>query len=338
MLHKNVYLQSLVYELPKIVVTTESIFNGLGETFSRLGIPASWVAALSGVNERRVWEADDSLIDIACRVAKSALDRSGLKPEDIGCVICTSVTKDFIEPAMACMVHEALGLSPSAVSFDISNACLAFINGMSYVGQMIDGGVIKAALLVDVENSRFVLEKTRNDMKTHDTDLADFSKRFAGLTLGSGAVAAVLTDGALNTANHRITGSVSLADTKYCRSCIGSLCEIVTDQTRLMKAGVELARRTWDVAAQTLGWTPEALKHFICHQVGASHIKLLFDTLKLDIGKAFQTFPFLGNVGPASAPITMAIAAERGIIKAGERVGIMGIGSGLNCSMMEIVW
>lgn len=338
MVHNNVYLQSLSYELPDNVVTTEAIFTSLGETFSRLGIPVSWIAALSGVNERRVWGKNDNLIDIACRVAKKALRESGLRAEDIGCVICTSVTKDFIEPAMACMVHEALGLPPSAISFDISNACLAFINGMSYMGQMIDQGIVKAALIVDVENSRFVLEKTVDDMKTSATSLADFSKRFAGLTLGSGAVAAVLTNKELADVSHRLIGHVALADTKYCRSCIGSLCEIVTDQTRLMKAGVDLARRTWEVAAQTLGWTPESLKHFICHQVGASHMKLLFETLKLDIGKAFQTFPFLGNVGPASAPITMAIAAERGIIKAGERVGIMGIGSGLNCSMMEIVW
>lgn len=105
-----------------------------------------------------------------------------------------------------------------------------------------------------------------------------------------------------------------------------------------MKAGIELANRTWKVAEQTLGWSADKLKHYICHQVGARHYRLLFETLGLDLAKSFQTFPFLGNVGPAAAPITLAIAAERGIIKPGEHVGIMGIGSGLNCAMMEIVW
>ena len=338
MLHNNVFLQSLAYELPPNIVTTEAIYKSLEATFERLGLPASWVSALSGVNERRLWNKNDDIVDIACRIAKKALDESGLKPEDIGGVICTSVSKEFIEPSMACMVHHALGLDPQAISYDISNACLAFINGMSYMGQMIDSGVIKAAIVVDVENSRFVLEKTVEDLRKNAVDLASFAKRFAGLTLGSGACAAVLTNRELSTKGHRLVGQVTLADTACCRQCIGSYSQINTDQTSLMKAGIELAYRTWKLAEKTLHWTRDGINQFICHQVGARHFGLLFERLGLDVKKTYQTFPFLGNVGPASAPITLAMAAERGIIKTGERVGIMGIGSGLNCSMMEILW
>ena len=115
--------------------------------------------------------------------------------------------------------------------------------------------------------------------------------------------------------------------------------DIITDQTSLMKAGIELAKRTWDLAAKTLAdWRPELIDQYICHQVGARHSRLLFETLGIENKKSFQTFPFLGNMGPASAPITLAMAAEKGVIKALSRVAVLGIGSGLNCSMMEIVW
>ena len=338
MLHSNVFLQSIAYELPDEVVTTRSLYERLAPTLKRLGIPGSWLSALSGVEERRLWPRGTKLADVASKAAKAALEKSGIAAEKIGCIICTSVSKEFLEPSLACMVHHDLGLKPEALNFDIANACLAFLNGISQMAQMIDSGLIEAALIVDAESSRDVVENTLRRMTTEATDIASFSKQFAGLTLGSGAVAAVITNGNNATSGHKIVGHVQLADTNYCRHCIGNLSEIITDQTSLMKAGIELASRTWKLASQTFGWTRDNVQQFICHQVGARHHQLLFEKLGLDKSKSFQTFPFLGNVGPASVPLTLALAAERGILSCGDRIGLMGIGSGLNCSMMEINW
>jgi 3-oxoacyl-[acyl-carrier-protein] synthase-3 len=43
-------------------------------------------------------------------------------------------------------------------------------------------------------------------------------------------------------------------------------------------------------------------------------------------------------VGPASVPITLCKARELGRLKPGARVGLLGIGSGLNCTMAEVRW
>ncbi len=48
------------------------------------------------------------------------------------------------------------------------------------------------------------------------------------------------------------------------------------------------------------------------------------------------TYPKLGNVGPAAIPITLASVQDE--LRAGDRVLCMGIGSGLNTSVTEIVW
>jgi len=45
--------------------------------------------------------------------------------------------------------------------------------------------------------------------------------------------------------------------------------------------------------------------------VGEGHHQLLYKALNLDRKKDFITFPFLGNVGSVSLPITAAIADER---------------------------
>ena len=60
--------------------------------------------------------------------------------------------------------------------------------------------------------------------------------------------------------------------------------------------------------------------------------------LGLDSEKVHRIYPHLGNIGPASVPIALANAVALGKVKDGDRVALLGIGSGLNCSMAEIVW
>jgi acyl-CoA:acyl-CoA alkyltransferase len=54
--------------------------------------------------------------------------------------------------------------------------------------------------------------------------------------------------------------------------------------------------------------------------------------------KDYTTFRFLGNMGTAALPVTAALADERGVLKPGQRVAWLGIGSGLNCMMMGVEW
>ena len=74
------------------------------------------------------------------------------------------------------------------------------------------------------------------------------------------------------------------------------------------------------------------------HQVSGSHTANLCQTLGLDTKKVLAIFPEFGNIGPASVPIVLSKAAESGRLQKGNRVALMGIGSGLNCSMAEVIW
>ena len=74
------------------------------------------------------------------------------------------------------------------------------------------------------------------------------------------------------------------------------------------------------------------------HQVSGTHTRLLCETLDLDPKKVHAIYPEFGNIGPASVPIVLSKARELGRLKKGARVGLMGIGSGLNCTMAEVRW
>jgi 3-oxoacyl-[acyl-carrier-protein] synthase-3 len=113
---------------------------------------------------------------------------------------------------------------------------------------------------------------------------------------------------------------------------------MVTDPRVLLSEGLKLAVKTFAAARVALGWVASELDQFVIHQVSKVHTESLVKLLGLDPDKVHTIYPEMGNIGPASVPIVLARAVELGKIQRGDRVAVLGIGSGLNCSMAEIVW
>jgi 3-oxoacyl-[acyl-carrier-protein] synthase-3 len=111
-----------------------------------------------------------------------------------------------------------------------------------------------------------------------------------------------------------------------------------TDPVGVLKHGVILGIETFAAFRQELGWSEQLPHKVICHQVGSAHQRTILESIGIDTSKDFTTYRFLGNIGTASLPITAAIAAERDFLQNGDKVGFLGIGSGLNCLMLGIEW
>ena len=175
-------------------------------------------------------------------------------------------------------------------------------------------------------------------MQAPGYDVGTLRKEFATLTLGSGAVAMILTRRDLHPEGHTFRGGLFRAATQHAGLCFGHADRMETDTQGLLRAGVDLAERTWQEAREILGWRPEVLDELVLHQVSKVHTGTLCHTLGLSVPKALLTFPTLGNVGPASVPLTLSKAVDAGRVRPGDRVALMGIGSGLNCAMFEVIW
>ncbi|AMV28928.1 PQB biosynthetic 3-oxoacyl-[acyl-carrier-protein] synthase III [Gemmata sp. SH-PL17] len=111
-----------------------------------------------------------------------------------------------------------------------------------------------------------------------------------------------------------------------------------THAGEVLKYGVELGNRTWQKFLAKFGWRSDYLDKVICHQVGAGHREAVLKGIGIPPEKDFSTFEYLGNIGTVSLPITAAIAEEREFLRPGDRVGFLGIGSGLNCLMLGLEW
>ncbi len=106
----------------------------------------------------------------------------------------------------------------------------------------------------------------------------------------------------------------------------------------MLKHGVDLGLRTWQAFPRKLGWASDQIDKVICHQVGAIHRDTILKALGISPDKDFSTFEYLGNMGTVSLPLTAALAEERDFLQPGDRVGFLGIGSGLNCLMLGLEW
>jgi acyl-CoA:acyl-CoA alkyltransferase len=111
-----------------------------------------------------------------------------------------------------------------------------------------------------------------------------------------------------------------------------------TDSVSVLKNGVVLGAETYRHVLNSMAWPPDKPDKIICHQVGASHQRTILESIGVPREKDFTTFPFLGNIGTVSLPITAAIADEREFLESGDKVGFFGIGSGLNCIMLGVEW
>lgn len=334
----NVVIQALVAIDAPIRVTSAEIEEQLQPTFKRLGIRGNLLEKVSGIAARRFWEEGTMPSDAATLAAEKAIEEAGIDREKIGVVINTSVCRDYLEPSTACIVHGKLGLSDHCMNFDMGNACLAFLNGMDAAARMLERGEIDYALVVNGESSRPITEATIKRLLGKGVTEQQFRAEFASLTLGSGGVAMILSRKEISPDGHAYLGSVSRAATQFSDLCHGQMDCMVTNTKVLLTEGLKLAAATFQVAKSVFNWVPAELDQVVIHQVSKVHTEALVKLLGLDINKVHAIYPEFGNIGPAAVPIALVKAAELGRLKKGDRVALLGIGSGLNCSMAEIIW
>jgi 3-oxoacyl-[acyl-carrier-protein] synthase-3 len=329
-----VSLLSVASTLPSRVTTSDDIESRLAGALSRLKLPSGLLQRVAGVRERRNWATGEDSDSATMSAGTRALAEAGIEASDLGLLINTSVTRKHLEPSVAVGIHHGLGLPSSAINFDVANACLGFVNGMSLAAGMIESGQIRYAIVVNGEDADEVQVNTIQRLLRPDVDRNAFMSEFATLTLGSGAAAAVLGRTDENPGGHRILGGITRAATQFHDLCVGSVDGMFTDAKALLKGGLDLVVSAWKEAAPQWNWS--SMDRYITHQVSTVHTNAIVKAAKLDRSRVPTTFPRFGNVGPASIPITLV--EQQSTLQRGDRVLLMGVGSGLNTAMMELAW
>lgn len=347
MKYTKVSLASFGYELPPNVVTSEDLEKRLAPLYDALHFQKGQLESLTGIRERRFWDPGFRMAQGAILAGEKAIAAAGgIDPQSIQMLVYGGVCRDNLEPATACAVANGLGLGPNTLVYDVSNACLGVLNGLVQVASAIELGQISAGLVVSCESAREIVDSTIQRMLAAG-NMDIFKQTVATLTGGSGAVAVLLTDASLSEQNHRLLGGAYRCATEHHNLCTwgpdsgisaGGKQVMNTDSVGVLKHGVVLGIETYRAFRKTLSLTADQPDKIVCHQVGSTHQDTILKSIGIPRQKDFATYPYLGNIGTVSLPITAAIAAERDFFEKNDLVGMLGIGSGLNCLMLGIGW
>lgn len=397
--YSRVQIDAIGYELAPIVVSSEELEDRLSPVYKALRIAPGQLEALTGIAERRWWEESYTITEGAAAAAKNALSIADIQGRDVEVLIYAGVCREHFEPATACAVSDAVGVSQDAFVFDVSNACLGVLNGIIDIANRIELKQIRCGVVVACESAREIVGIAINRMLA-DPSMETFRDSIATLTGGSGAAAVVLTDGSFSApAGRKLLGAAHKAAPEYHRLCrwgvmpsVSGLGDLIlspqrletvieqlmapetipsairellsderlpravarllpaeklplvltqfmsTDSVSVLRHGVELGVRTWGSFLINMGWAKDHVDKIICHQVGATHRDTILKELGIPPEKEYPTFRYLGNMGTVSVPLTAALAEQRQFLQTGDRVGFLGIGSGLNCLMLGFQW
>jgi 3-oxoacyl-[acyl-carrier-protein] synthase-3 len=345
---KNVCLETFGYVLPGEVVSSDEIERRLAPLYERLRLPPGRLELMTGIRERRFWPPGTLPSEESIESGKRAMESAGIDPRSIGALVHGSVCRDHLEPATACRVHHGLGLPRDCLVYDVSNACLGMVNGIVQIANMIELSQIRAGLIAGSEGGRQLVETTIDTLNSN-TSLArdDVKQAIASLTIGSASCAVLLTHREISRTGHQLLGGVARANTKFHQLCQSGADEAVvsgmqplmnTDSERLMHEGIAVGAEAFDQFLTALGWRSDEINQTFCHQVGSAHRRLMLERLGLNAARDYSTVEWLGNTGSAALPITMALGIEAGRVKPGDKIAMLGIGSGINVVMLGVKW
>lgn len=294
--------------LPEKVVTNADLESTLDTT-------DAWIIERTGIRERRVGGTTTGLGIEAGRVA---MERAGVRGEDIDLVLLCTSTPDESMPASASVIQRELGVRGGAM--DLNAACSGFVYGLITSDGLLRAGM-RRILLVGAETmSRIV----------------DWDDRNTAILFGDGAGAVVLERG---DGPGRVLGWDAGSD--------GSLRHILHADTEgtIEMDGPEVFRRAVRVmvdsanrALAQAGVGIDDIALFVPHQANTRIITAACERLGIDAERTADNLASVGNTSAASIPLALAEAADAGRLAAGDLVLMVGFGAGMSWASAVVEW
>ncbi|WP_315111287.1 beta-ketoacyl-ACP synthase III [Clostridium intestinale] len=291
-----------------------------------------WIISRTGIKERRISETEDCS-DLAYNAANIALEKSGVKAEDLDLIIVATVSPDAFCPSVACLVQDKLK-AVNATAFDLNAACSGFVYGLITADALIKTGNYKKALVIGSE----VLSK-----------LVDWEDRTTAVLFGDGAGAAILS---ASEEQGLVSGVTSSKGDKWMHLTAGAL-DVASPYSKIEEKkkktlsmnGREVFKFATGVMVENInnvleksGLTLNDIDHIVPHQANVRIIDFVAKKLELPLEKFYINLDRYGNTSSASIPLALNEMDSKGLLKKGQKIILVGFGAGLTSGALIINW
>ncbi|BDR68471.1 beta-ketoacyl-ACP synthase III [Clostridium tetani] len=300
----------------------------------------NWIKTRTGIEKRRITKGENTS-DLGTKAALDALRKGGISAEELDLIIVATITPDYFTPSTACIIQRNIK-AYNAFAFDISAACSGFTYGISIASQFIRNGVAKKVLVIGVETlSKLVNWKDRNTC----------------ILFGDGSGAAILTESNEKGIMNVYLGSDGRgADLLKCKSSSltvnsDELKELLNskeedlenkfiemDGKEIFKFAVKVMIKGIEEVLKDSNLELKDINYIIPHQANLRIIEHVAKKLGIDENKFYININHYGNTSAASIPIALAEVDEKGLLKKGDNVILVGFGAGLTWAASLIKW
>lgn len=301
------------------------------------------ILAKTGIASRHVSAEGETAVDLAEQAARKFFVDKNIDPKTIDYVLLCTQSPDYKLPTSACILQDRLGISKSAGALDFNLGCSGFVYGLSLAKGLVVGGMAKNVLLMTSETYTKYIHPMDKSVRT---------------IFGDGAAATLIDELAAKAIGAFVFGTDGsgaknlIVPTGGARESFDSAAEEVPDvsenvrtRNNVYMSGTDIFNFTLDIVPTTLddvcaknGMTRNDVDLFVFHQAN----KFMLDTIRktnfIPKDKFYIDLEDTGNTVSVSIPLALARAEEKGVLKPGMSVMIMGFGVGLSWAATIIKW
>ena len=275
-----------------------------------------WIVTRSGIRERRIAAADETVATMGFEAAKNAIEAAQINPQDIELIIVATTSHSHAYPSAACQVQGLLNID-DAISFDLAAACTGFVYALSVADQFIRAGKVKKALVIGSD---------LNSRKLDDTD------RRTVVLFGDGAGAVILEaseqEGIISTHLHASADKSNALVLAQPERGIEKSGYIEMQGNETFKLAV---RELSNVVEETLlanNLDKKDLDWLVPHQANLRIITATAKKLEMDMSQVVVTLDKYANNSAATVPVALDEAVRDGRIQRGQLLLLEAFGGG----------
>jgi len=324
---KNISILGTGAYVPEAVLTNEQLEKIVNTS-------AQWIVERSGIQERRIAGPEENIATMATAASRQALANAGVEPSQLSYIILGTNSPDYLYPAAAIRVQEALGLSGQLGAFDLQAGCSGFSYALHLAERLVAPEGKYALVIGSDANSRFT----------------DWTDRSTCVLFGDGAGAVVLGPAQKGRIMASFIAS-SLNMNLYCttefNAEVSPFLPPQTHATRsflrmdgpeIFKFAVKAVKESIRRIVELAQIKPEELDFLIIHQGNYRILETGAKFAKVPMEKVFVNIHRYGNTSAASVPIALHEAVEEGHIKEGDKVLLISFGAGATWGATLLEW
>ena len=284
-----------------------------------------WITKRTGIKTRHIAK-DEVTSDLGYKAAKLAIKRANLSIDDIDCIICATISPDYLcMPSTACRIADLLGID-DVMAFDISAACSGFIYLIEIAKSMVESGLKKNVLIIGAEKL---------------SSIVNWNDRTTCVLFGDGAGAAVISESKdenyiIDTHTSSDGSKGDLLITPGCGSKNPASNFVIENNLQFIHMkGNEVFKTAINTLTNDVlkileknKISSEKISLFVPHQANLRIINAVKDRLNLSDNQCVVTVDKFGNTSSASIPMALNYAYENNNLKNGDLLLLDAFGGG----------